>query len=86
MVFNTKNHRIELRLPDITVDGVTTNYSADIHIIGKKCYGNGHELLIARYYNALEMGEPSPVPVESAQHALRILLAAYKSNDKEILV
>ena len=86
MVLNTKNHRIELRLPDITVDGVTTNYSADIHIIGKKCYGNGHELLIARYYNALEMGEPSPVPVESAQHALRILLAAYKSNDKEILV
>ena len=86
IVLKTRNHTIDLRLPNITVDGVMTNYSADTHVIGKACYGNGHQLLIAHYYHALEMGKPSPVPIESAQYALRIVLAAYKSNDKEILV
>ena len=86
MVLETKNHRIELRLPNITVDGVTTSYENDIHVIGKKCYGNGHEQLIARYYEALATGDEMPVTAKSAKCALSILLAAYKSKDKEIFI
>ena len=86
IVLETKNHRIELRLPNITVDGVTTSYENDMHIIGKKCYGNGHEQLIARYYEALATDAEMPVTAESAKCALSILLAAYKSCDKEIAI
>lgn len=84
IVLETKNHNIELRLPNITVDGVTTSYENDMHFIGKKCYGNGHEQLIARYYEALSTGEDIPVSAESAKCALSVLLAAYKSQDTEI--
>lgn len=84
IILQTKNHRIELRLPNITVDGVTTSYEKDVQYVGKKCYGNGHEQLIARYYDALENGKDVPVSAESAKYALRILLAAYKSHDLEI--
>lgn len=50
---------------------------------GKECYGNGHMYLIAKYYDALKSGEEMPVTLESAEYALRILLAAYKSHDEE---
>lgn len=86
IILQTKNHRIELRLPNITVDGVTTSYEKDIHYIGKKCYGNGHEQLIARFYDALKGGTDVPVSAQSARYALSILLAAYRSHDTETAV
>lgn len=86
VVIHTENHKITLDLPNITVDGVITSYENDVHYIGKRCYGNGHVQLIARFYDALRNGEPMPVSAESAQHALKILLAAYKSNDSEIII
>ncbi len=86
VVIRTENHKIVLDLPNVTVDGVMTSYENDKHYIGKRCYGNGHVQLIARFYNALENSEPMPVSAESAQYALKILLAAYKSCDKEIII
>ena len=56
----------------------------DTRIIGKPCYGSGHFILIKAFYNALRTGAPTPVSLESAQWAIRILLAAYKSNDEEV--
>lgn len=53
---------------------------------GKECYGNGHMYLIAKYYAALRDGTDMPVTLESAESALRILLAAYKSHDTEIKI
>ena len=54
--------------------------------VGKECYGNGHSYLIAKYYEALRNNTEVPVTLESAQHALKVLLAAYKSNDNEIKI
>ena len=51
--------------------------------VGKECYGNGHYKLIEKFYSAIENGEKMPITLESAQYAVRILLAAYKSNDNE---
>ena len=53
---------------------------------GKECYGNGHMYLIAKYYDALKNGTEMPVTIESAEWALRILLAAYRSHDTEIKI
>ena len=52
--------------------------------VGKECYGNGHVSLIAKYYSNLASGTEMPVTLESAQYALRVLLAAYRSGDCEI--
>ena len=54
--------------------------------VGKEVYGNGHVYLIAKFYEALMSGDEMPVTLENSQYALRILLAAYKSNDNEILI
>ena len=51
--------------------------------VGKECYGNGHVTLISKFYSALAEGADMPVTLESAQYALRILLAAYRSCDQE---
>lgn len=82
----TKNHVIRLDLPNVTVDGVYTSYANEIHSVGKACYGNGHVKLINMFYDAIVNGAKMPVTLEEAQYAVRILLAAYKSNDNETII
>lgn len=86
IVIHTENHKISLDLPNIAVDGVFTSYENDVQYVGKRCYGNGHIQLIARFYEALRQNDVMPVTAESAQLALKTLLAAYKSHDTEILI
>ncbi len=79
----TKNHKIELALPRLIVDNQEIPIKDELSFVGKECYGNGHYMLIDKFYKALQTGVPMPVSLESAQYAVRILLAAYKSNDQE---
>lgn len=78
----TKNHTVEMRGYDLFVDGrfIDTNDHKDY--AGKACYGNGHLPLIKRFYEAIESGGEMPVTLESAKHAVRLLLASYRSQDK----
>ena len=78
----TKNHTIEIREPNIYVDGHPLEIEKSDSYIGKKCYGSGHSMLIEDFYNSLEREKDVPVPVTQAQYAVRIILAAYKSNGK----
>ena len=55
-------------------------------IRGKGCWGTGHTRLIGLYYEALKNGDPMPVSLESACVSLHVLLAAYRSCDKQILL
>ena len=81
----TKNHKIEIKAPNIFVDDVKVEDASLVDdFYGKVCYGNGHKFLIEKFYKAIENGEESPIPLSSAQYPLRILLAAYKSNDTVI--
>ena len=79
----TKNHKLELSPPNLRVDGEDISFENELAFVGKECYGNGHNIIIRDFYNALENGTPVPVSLESAQYAVRVLLAAYKSNDQE---
>ena len=78
----TKNHRIDIREPYIYLDGrpVDDFEIEDSEYVGKMCYGHGHKYAIADFYDALAEGHAVPVSLESAQYALRIILAAYASN------
>ena len=80
----TKNHKIQISGANLYVDGDKFDDPALVKdFCGKECYGNGHQYLIARFYEALANGEEMPVPLSDSIYALKILLAAYKSKDTE---
>ena len=80
----TKNHKIEIKSPYLYLDGkLIAEPDKDLKYISKECYGNGHFDMISMFYDALRNGKEMPVSLESAQYAVRVLLAAYKSCDEE---
>lgn len=82
----TKNHKLEIAPPALYIDGEKFEIENEPAHVGKACYGNGHYVLIEKFYSALQNGDAMPVSLESAQYAVRVLLAAYKSNDQETLI
>ncbi len=78
----TKNHKIEMRLNHLYLDGERIDDdNGDIRVMGKEVYGTSHMKLIDLFYTAILSGEPMPIPMESAQYPVRIICAAYKSFD-----
>ena len=75
-------HRIMLYGETIMVDGVISPCDEPeiVTSLGKKCWGNGHIHLISLFYQSILDGEPSPVSVESASHAVKVLLQCYESS------
>ena len=83
----TKNHTIDMRHGHLYIDDEKCDpEDNDTRVIGKPCYGSGHFILIKKFYTALREDAPMPVSLESAQWAIRILLAAYNSNDQEVKI
>ena len=81
----TKNHKIEMQPPYIYLDGVLLDDTiGSIPMIGKACYGVGHEYIIDQFYTSILTGATVPVSLEDAQYAVRLVLACYKSNDNLI--
>lgn len=79
-----KRRAIQIQYSNVYVDGKRIDDPTLVaDYVGKECYGNGHNYLIAKYYEALAEGKEVPVTLESAQYALKILLAAYNSSDEE---
>ena len=76
----TKKNVIEVRNYKLYVNGELIDTSEHTNYAGKACYGNGHDSLIKNFYKAIEDKAEMPVTLESAKWALRILLAAYKSD------
>lgn len=87
VVVMTKNHRVEVSRSHLYVDDVRID-DADNNIpnIGKACYGSGHGDVIKSFYSSILLGTEPPITLESAQYALRVLLAAYDSHDEDTLI
>ncbi len=84
LFLKTKNHKIEIISPErLYVDGEAIDIKKSEKYIGKECYGNSHTRLILNFYDCIKNNTPPPVTLESAQYALKILLAAYASNGNE---
>ena len=78
------NHTIQIQYSAVYFDGVKIEDPALVaDFCGKECYGNGHKYLIAKFYEALAEDKAMPVPLKDATYAIRVLLAAYRSNDQE---
>ena len=52
----------------------------------KYCYGNGHEALIGEFYDCVKNDRKFPIDVLEASKVVKIVLAAYKSNGKEVMI
>jgi len=76
--------RITLSGQDVYLDGIPCSYDVDdgLSSPGKECWGTGHLRLIRLFYEAISSGAASPVPLASAALPLRVLLAAYRSSDR----
>ncbi len=78
----TKNHKIEIRLNHLYLDGERIDDDeGNIPVMGKEVYGTSHMKLIDLFYSAILSGDPMPIPMESAQYPVRIICAAYNSFD-----
>ena len=78
----TTNHNLEIRNFRLYVDDKLVEETETESYLGKEVYGTGHLPLIKSFYEAIESGGEMPITLESAQWALRLLLAAYESNDE----
>ncbi len=79
----TTNHKLEIRNSILYVDGKLISETEQNSYLGKEVYGDGHVTLIQKFYEAIESGAEMPITLESAQWPLRLLLAAYESNDQK---
>ena len=80
----TKNNVVEIRNADIYVNSEKLETQKISEYMGKKCYGNSHEIIIEKFYRALTEGGEMPVSIESSADAVKIILGAYRSNSKVI--
>lgn len=84
-----KSRRVELELTcenrlvkivggdRLYVDDVLVYEGKQGQSVGKAVWGRGHEELIRLFYEALETGAASPVPLQSAAESLKVLWALY---------
>jgi len=82
----TTNHNLEIRNSKLYVDDMLIEDTESSGYLGKEVYGDGHLTLIKKFYEAIENETEMPITLESAQWPLRLLLAAYESNDERTLV
>lgn len=82
----TTNHMLEIRNAKLFIDDKLVEDTETSAYLGKEVYGDGHVILIEKFYDAIEKGTEMPITLESAQWALRLLLAAYESNDQRTLI
>lgn len=83
-LFCRNGRRITLLGEKIYLDGVPCPYDVPDKLSspGKECWGAGHIRLIRRFYDALADGAEMPVSLASAALPVRVLLAAYRSSDR----
>ncbi|MBO5269218.1 MAG: Gfo/Idh/MocA family oxidoreductase, partial [Clostridia bacterium] len=54
------------------------------HMLGKTCYGSGHEVLIADFYDCIKTGRKFPIDGTEASKVIRLILAVYGSHGKTV--
>lgn len=54
--------------------------------LGKADWGNGHQMAIRAFYTAEEKGDKMPITLASAAVSVEVLLAAYRSGGREIML
>ena len=82
-----ENTIMEIKDGSLFIDGEKQIFpEVTLNNHGKSYWGIGHAMLFDDFYARLEKGLPSPITIEDASHALKVLLAMYSSNGNEIIL
>jgi len=68
----------------VIVDDVVLKKDDELPLFGKEEWGVGHQKLIADYYRCLANGEKFPIDFYEGEKVIRLILAMYQSNGKQI--
>ena len=61
-------------------------HKGQTRVLGKACYGNGHEALIADFYDCVSAGRHFELDGAEGAKVVRMILAAYESNGERVSV
>ncbi len=61
-------------------------FEAPQRFVHKQCYGNGHEALIADFYDCIAAGRRFAIDGNAGAQVVRLILSAYQSHGKRISV
>ena len=70
----------------LVVDNVAQNENTATLTGEKAEWGSGHSRLIADFYACIEEGRPFPIDAEAGAVVVRLILAMYRSNGKQIKI
>lgn len=85
-MFRASGHTVELSADNIIIDGQFITKSDGLPIFGKEVWGVGHVNLIKNFYDCLESGKKFSIGYDEGKNAVKLVLAMYRSNGKEIKI
>lgn len=84
IIFNTSDAQIRMQSQCVWVDGVRYDCAVEGVRYGKKVYGVGHRGLICDFYDCVKTGRKFSIDGNEGAKSVRIVLAAYRSQGKEV--
>lgn len=75
--------RITLTPSDVTVNGTVLLHDEIEKVLGKPCYGSGHEMLIADFYDCLATGRHFPIDGAEGARVMRLIFGVYRSKGEQ---
>lgn len=75
-------------LPDrVLIDGQAVSFDREMQAaVPKACYGNGHEALIADFYDCISTGRHFVIDGTAGAQVVKLILAAYRSRGNVTIV
>ena len=86
VTLKTDNETIRIQPNCAVIDGEFKKFDSRTQVYAKKCYGSGHENLIADFYDCIADGKKFWIDGEEGAKVIRLILAAYKSEGKRVRV
>ena len=77
--------RLEIVGDNLKINGQAKDFETNTYY-GKACYGMGHAPLIADFYDCIKSGKKFAIDGKEGAKALRIVLAAYRSNGQRVKI
>lgn len=72
-------------LPDaVMLNGELIDFKKDNRILGKRCYGTGHEDLIADFYDCIKCGRKFPIDAGEGGKVMKLIFGIYKSKGETV--
>ena len=66
------------------INGEIKHFDKDDRVYGKACYGSGHSRLIEDFYYSVRDGRDFRLNGREAAKVVKLILAAYRTNGKEV--